>query len=356
VSVMMPAFNAEPFVAAAMRSVVAQELGDWELVVVNDGSTDGTADAVRSVGDSRIRLVEQPNRGEAASRNVALGLARGEYLAFLDADDEYLPGHLQESVRFLEEHPGCSAVYSDGHYIAADARPLATLSSRRQPPRNGWVFDAVIRSSDFLCPPVCVVLRMEPIVAHRLRFDEGITIGPDWDFFAQFANVASVGHLDRITCCYRLHGSNLTIKTGTAKRRQDLARCRTNAIGMTGFERCPAEVRVAVFYDLLVNALDGLTDCQQQAADSPQFARLPPRDQSRLLRLMAARAIIAGDENRVAAEWLRRARALDPHDVRGAFVDRLFTLSPGACRAVLRVRTLRQRRREAREQPYGDLL
>ena len=94
VSVMMPAYNAENYIEAAVKSVLAQSYDHWELIVVDDGSTDGTASVVAEFDDPRIKLFKQSNGGESAARNTAIRQMQGEFVAFLDADDMYLPDHL----------------------------------------------------------------------------------------------------------------------------------------------------------------------------------------------------------------------------------------------------------------------
>ena len=125
VSVMMPAFNAERFIGRAIGSLRAQTFTDWELIVVDDGSTDATGAIARSAGDPRIRVIRQDNRGEAAARNVALAASTGEYVAFLDADDAFLADHLDR----------------DGHVTRGPTRntrvciPTATTSAKT---RRAW--------------------------------------------------------------------------------------------------------------------------------------------------------------------------------------------------------------------------
>ena len=112
VSVVIPLFNKAPFIERALRSVAAQTFTDFELIVVDDGSTDGGSTIVRSFSDPRIRLIEQENAGPGAARNRGLREARGEFVAFLDADDEWLPEFLSESVRLLDKNPNAGAVTS----------------------------------------------------------------------------------------------------------------------------------------------------------------------------------------------------------------------------------------------------
>jgi hypothetical protein len=355
VSVMMPAFNAERYIGRAIGSLISQTIADWELIVVDDGSTDSTSAMVRGLGDPRITLIRQDNRGEAASRNVALEAATGEYLAFLDADDVFLPHHLECTSGYLRDHPEHAGVYADGYYVTEDERPLKSLSSRRPGPLSGRLFDALVRSSNVFGPPVCVVLRLAVVRTCNLRFDETITIGPDWDFFTHFADVGTFGYVGEHTCLYRVHRTNITQRTGTTRRQRDLASCRSNAIRMPAFARCPANVRAAAFYDLLLNALADAPDRQREVVEWPQFADLPKTEQARLLRLMASRTLVAAGDRAVARRWCAQSSALHPADPRAKLLTLLDEASPWLCRTMLRLRTARQRRRAERFRPFADL-
>jgi glycosyltransferase involved in cell wall biosynthesis len=112
ISVVMPVYNRAGEVAEAIESVLAQEQEDLELIVVDDGSTDGSADVVRGFGD-RVRLVETTNGGVGAARNAGIALARGEYLAYCDSDDVQLPFRLAAQAALLDRFPGAAMVCSD---------------------------------------------------------------------------------------------------------------------------------------------------------------------------------------------------------------------------------------------------
>ncbi len=118
----MPAFNAAQYIREAIQSVLDQTLGDWELLIVDDGSTDGTPDTVAKFADDRIRLFIQKNRGPAAARNAALSRARGKLIAFLDADDTWLPEKLQLQLQCLEEAK-TDLVYCDGYVFFENDEP-----------------------------------------------------------------------------------------------------------------------------------------------------------------------------------------------------------------------------------------
>ena len=121
VSVLMPAFNAGRYLAESVESVRGQTFEDWELVVVDDGSSDDTGEIARrcAAADARVRYVRRPNGGQAAARNTGLGEARAPLVAFLDADDLWLPGKLAAQLAVMEE-TGADLVYTDGYIFSED--------------------------------------------------------------------------------------------------------------------------------------------------------------------------------------------------------------------------------------------
>lgn len=114
VSVVVPVFNGEALVADAIESVLGQTLTDFELIVVDDGSTDGSAGVALAYGrrDRRIAVLEGPNRGLSAARNTGIDAARSGLVAFLDADDVWLPRKLELQIAHLAGHPGCNACFT----------------------------------------------------------------------------------------------------------------------------------------------------------------------------------------------------------------------------------------------------
>ncbi|HLG03363.1 MAG TPA: glycosyltransferase family A protein, partial [Bacteroidia bacterium] len=122
VSVIIPAYNAARFLAETIRSVQHQTFRNWELIIVDDGSIDKTKDiAAPFLTDDRIRYVYQENAGVSSARNRGLSEARGEFIAFLDADDLWLPENLAKKVEYLESHSHVSLVHADTEEILADS-------------------------------------------------------------------------------------------------------------------------------------------------------------------------------------------------------------------------------------------
>ena len=335
---MMPAYNAEAFIGQAIESVLAQTNTYWELIIIDDGSSDRTGQIASQYGDPRIRIIRQENQGEAAARNIALKNIQGEFLAFLDADDLYLPHHLEVTTGYLQMNIQADGVYTDGYYIDQIGNQLQTLSSRRRGPFEGNLFEEVVYSSDVFGPPACVVLRTGPIDGYGLKFDENIVIGPDWDFFTKYADVGEFGYLDQITCHYRLHTTNISVRTSLERRALELAKCRMNAVQMRNFGNCSIGVRTAVFYDLLVNLLLDFPDRQSEFTYQSEFTKLPNREQAKLLRLMAGKTMIHGKDWSHVRNWLDRAWKLNPVDWRAALLCMLIRIHPELLHTLLKVK------------------
>ena len=108
ISVVIPLYNKERYIARAIQSALGQTYGDFELIVVDDGSTDGSVDIVSQFADTRLRLINQANAGVGAARNRGIKDAKYELITFLDADDEWMPDFLETVLELREEFPEAS--------------------------------------------------------------------------------------------------------------------------------------------------------------------------------------------------------------------------------------------------------
>jgi len=124
VSVIVPTYNRARLVRAAVQSILAQTYKNFEIVVVDDGSTDDTKSALDGI-DPRVRYIAQANAGAAAARNTAMARARGEFFAFLDSDDEWLPWKLEAEVALMRHHPDAALVWTDMSAIGLDGELVA---------------------------------------------------------------------------------------------------------------------------------------------------------------------------------------------------------------------------------------
>ena len=128
VSVIMPSYNTGAYISESIESVRAQSYGNWELIVVDDCSTDDSVEIIRSFSDPRIRLLQNPvNSGAAVSRNYALREAKGDWIAFLDSDDTWVPEKLEMQIRFMENN-GYAFTFTD-YRTCVDGRPLPYVNT-----------------------------------------------------------------------------------------------------------------------------------------------------------------------------------------------------------------------------------
>lgn len=131
VSVIVPLFNKEPYVARALRSILDQSFQDFEILVIDDGSTDKSAEIVRRVCDRRIRLIQQENGGPGAARNRGIAEAKGEFVAFLDADDCWLPSYLDDGISKLSQLGPEVATISSGYFIFPPGSSMESMWRHR---------------------------------------------------------------------------------------------------------------------------------------------------------------------------------------------------------------------------------
>lgn len=124
VSVIIPVYNVERYIGLAVQSVLNQIYKNWELLIVDDGSSDKSIDICLGFGDPRIKIIRQENRGVCAARNMGIRHSRGEYLAFLDGDDLWLPDKLSKHVRHLENSPTVGVSFSQSAFIDENGKPL----------------------------------------------------------------------------------------------------------------------------------------------------------------------------------------------------------------------------------------
>lgn len=207
VSIIIPAYNAAPTLADALRSVVEQSHQAWQAVVVNDGSTDLTAALAKSFAerDARIQVVDQPNGGEAAARNSGIRHARYDWLLCLDADDWISPTHLETMTACLAADSALDAVHCAYARVAADGSQI--VDAYRPP--TGDLFPALARRAVF---PVhaCVVRR--GLVEEVGMFDTSLKTSPDWDLWQRVARAgANFGAVAEVLAFYRMSPSGRSL-------------------------------------------------------------------------------------------------------------------------------------------------
>lgn len=147
VSVIIPAYNSITYLPATLDSVLRQTFADFEVFIVDDGSSDNTAAWGSQIQDRRVQLMTQANQGTCAARNTGIALAQGEYIAFLDADDLWHPTKLAKQVRYLDEHPEVGLVYTWTALIDPEGRPTGRIFANRDRVMSGNnSYSAILRN------------------------------------------------------------------------------------------------------------------------------------------------------------------------------------------------------------------
>jgi glycosyltransferase involved in cell wall biosynthesis len=185
VSVVVPLFNKAPYIGRCLESIRAQTVQDFEVVVIDDGSTDGGGDVARSVGDSRFRVIAQPNRGEGAARNRGITEAAGELIAFLDADDEWDADFLDAVLKLRRRYPEAGIFATGYRRLYAGGAIMETSVSTLNGERTRLVrnYFAAAREGSLVTSSSAAVPKS--VLQELGQFVEGEPIGADVDLWAR---------------------------------------------------------------------------------------------------------------------------------------------------------------------------
>lgn len=212
ISVVIPLYNKEREIGRTLRSVLAQTLPPREVIVVDDGSTDGSAAAVEAAASPLIRLVRQPNAGVAAARNRGMREARSEWVALLDGDDVWHEGYLAEIARLIDRYPGCGA-----YATAFGLRTAKGLTPAPVPEREGIVDFFRESMTRYVLTSSSATLRRTTALAIG-GFPEGMKIGEDQHFWIRMARTAPVCFSPALRVEYLLGAQNRSKSIYTPER------------------------------------------------------------------------------------------------------------------------------------------
>lgn len=204
-SIVIPTYNRVAFIKQAIDSVLTQTFEDWQLIVVDDASTDRTIDLLHTYTDPRIQIISNPqNLERSASRNKGIEVAKGEYICFLDSDDYYFPQHLKilhDQIKLLN-HP-VALIHTDvsvrdvhGHELREINYTYSSIRSKTE-----WVLSNHIQ-------PNCVTIHHR--ILKQLRFDTALSVNEDVYLFAQIAAIFPILHISETTVAWVSHLSNTT--------------------------------------------------------------------------------------------------------------------------------------------------
>lgn len=217
-SVIVAAYNAAQYIGDTIVSVFRQTEENWQLIVVDDGSTDATARIVSDFDDERVTLIRQENHGVAVARNTGFSASSGEYALFLDADDILFPDALTRLGLELDAHP--EAVLAYGTCMRFESAP-AIESTARQPLRRrrrptGDALASLLTHNPLL---VGAVLARSEAIRRTDGFDAGLSVGEDWVFWCELATLGAFRYVGpKPIFAYRWHSASRTRKFGSDPR------------------------------------------------------------------------------------------------------------------------------------------
>lgn len=204
VSIIMPAFNSENTISQSIESVLNQTYQNWELIVVDDGSEDGTRDLLNRFQDQRIHIRTQTNQGISAARNKAIEHAQGDFIAFLDADDYWLPVKLEKQVAAITaKEAGSGLIHSN--YREFNERGEYAPKPHKHIPKDrfsGEVYNDLI-IHDFVA--TSTVMLDKRVLSQSGWFDTSLKAGVDWDLWIRVARHTRFAYLDETLAYYRLN-------------------------------------------------------------------------------------------------------------------------------------------------------
>lgn len=198
VSIVMPVYNGERFIGEAIRSVIHQQYIFWELIIINDGSTDNTKNIILGISDERIKYFEQSNRGTSAARNLGIREMKGQYFCCLDADDVMPPNSLASRLKVFEYD--MMTKFVDGKVCVYDST-LKSKLSEWSPSFRGRPFHQLVRLNGrcFFGPTWMIKLDQH----FRLAFDENLSHGEDLLFYISIASKGRYNYTDDCILYYR---------------------------------------------------------------------------------------------------------------------------------------------------------
>jgi glycosyltransferase involved in cell wall biosynthesis len=206
ISVVIPLYNKGDYVERAVASVLRSEYPPHEVIVVDDGSTDAGAERVAAIGDARVRLIRQPNRGVSAARNRGIAEASGDHIAFLDADDYWNPRYLSAIVELIARFPGCGMYATHFYYFRDDGFKqvprLWGIKAEAGAQRVERFFE-IWSHGVFFCT-CSVVIPLAILRESGIRFPEGEQHGEDQDVWFRIAERWPIGYLGEPLVGYRL--------------------------------------------------------------------------------------------------------------------------------------------------------
>lgn len=206
ISVVIPLYNKEKQIAYTLQSVFNQTFQDFEIVIIDDGSTDGSVAEVEKFSDSRIRLIHQQNAGVSAARNRGIGEAKGELIAFLDADDEWKPEYLASQYYLYQKYPDCSVYACNYEFRDLDGKVTPTIIRKLPFSGDVGILTNYFEVASCSNPPICSISIMvkKQAIQDIGGFPVGIKSGEDLLTWARLAIENNIAYSSRSMAIYNI--------------------------------------------------------------------------------------------------------------------------------------------------------
>jgi glycosyltransferase involved in cell wall biosynthesis len=215
VSIILPTYDRLAYLREAVASVQAQTVPDWELFIVDDGSTDDTAAWVQSLDDTRITLITRAHTGNKAMlRNLGIAAATTTRIAFLDSDDRWPAGKLERQIAFHDANPRVRWSYTGRSFIDGDGAPIPSTRFRAWEPHSGWVLDKVVSHRAAIALPS--VMAERSLLREVGGFDESFGSAEDYELWVRLAECAECGVIADELLEVRKHRAILTQRPDVA--------------------------------------------------------------------------------------------------------------------------------------------
>ena len=222
VSVLMPVYNGQRYIAEAVESILQQTFGDFELLITDDGSQDRSLKILQSYAskDSRIRLRSQPNQGLTCTLNDMIRETRGEYIAILEHDDIALPNRLADEVTFLDQHPEVVCVGGAQDLIDEAGRFLTCL---QLPQTNAEIQQAALAGHGSICHPAAMIRRTALLEVGG--YNETMDLAEDLDLWLRLGEIGELANLPQPVIRYRLHSTSISEQHCREQRQEAYLAC-----------------------------------------------------------------------------------------------------------------------------------
>jgi hypothetical protein len=258
VSVILPAYNAAPYLGKAIDSILAQHYRHFELIIVNDGSTDETQNLLARYQDPRIMVINQVNLGLPKALNRGIGMAKGKYIARQDADDISLPERLSEQVAFMEQNPSCALLGTWSHITTAmDSEPSNAKVSGRQhqhPATNGQLQVLLLINNQFVHSSV--MIRANCLHSIGLYSENPEHYPPeDYDLWLRIAKLHCIANLPRVLLDY------LEVPTSISRTKEQLIEERAKKMSLHAITALCADARLITQPFAKPGTISALIDC-----------------------------------------------------------------------------------------------